>query len=105
MARAAFVATPTRRAKEEWTGGVMRLASVAWRVGLVWRGSAVPVSMRSLGTDRSLVEFPPASRLYDRIRSLIDGEDLTIHEQRRLLSELGKSVCCDDPAMNVHNDL
>jgi len=43
--------------------------------------------------------------LYDRIRSLIDGEDLTIDEQRRLLSELGKSVGWDDPAMDVYNDL
>jgi hypothetical protein len=43
--------------------------------------------------------------LYDRIRSLIDGENLTIDEQRRLLSELGKSVGWDDPAMDVYNDL
>ena len=43
--------------------------------------------------------------LYDRIRSLIDGEDLTIDEQRRLLCELGKSVGWDDPAMDVYNDL
>jgi hypothetical protein len=43
--------------------------------------------------------------LYDRIRSLIDREDLTIDEQRRLLSELGKSVGWDDPAMDVYNDL
>ena len=43
--------------------------------------------------------------LYDRIRSLIDGEELTIDEQRRLLSELGKSVGWDDPAMDVYNDL
>ncbi len=29
----------------------------------VWPGSAVPISMRSLGTDQSLGKFPPSSRL------------------------------------------
>ena len=43
--------------------------------------------------------------LYDRVRSLIDGEDLTIDEQRWLLAELGRSVGWDDPAMDVYNDL
>jgi hypothetical protein len=43
--------------------------------------------------------------LYDRVRALIDGEELTIDEQRRLLSELGKSVGWDDPAMHVYDDL
>ncbi len=33
------------------------------RVGLMWRGSVVPISMRSLGTDRSLGKSPPAGRL------------------------------------------
>ncbi len=32
-------------------------------IGIVWRGSIVPVSMRSLGADRSLGKFPPAGRL------------------------------------------
>jgi hypothetical protein len=43
--------------------------------------------------------------LYERVRSLIEGEELTIDEQRRWLSELGKSVGWDDPAMDVYNDL
>ena len=63
--RAALVTIPTRRASEG-TGGVtvLALASVPrLRVGLMWPGSAVPVSMRSLGTDRSLGKFPPARRL------------------------------------------
>ena len=36
-----------------------------------------------------------------RVRSLIDGDGLTIDDQRELLSELGKSVGWDDPAMDV----
>lgn len=43
--------------------------------------------------------------LYDRVRALIDGEELTIDEQRRLLSELGTSVGWDDPSMDVYDDL
>ena len=43
--------------------------------------------------------------LYDRVRTLIDGADLTIDEQRWMLSELGRSVGWDDPAMDVYNDL
>ena len=43
--------------------------------------------------------------LYDRVRSLIDGEELTIDEQRRLLAELGKSVGWDDRAMDVYDNL
>jgi hypothetical protein len=43
--------------------------------------------------------------VFERVRPLIDGEELTIDEQRRLLSELGKSVGWDDPAMDVYNDL
>jgi hypothetical protein len=43
--------------------------------------------------------------LYERIRSLIGGEELTIDEQRHLLFELGKSVGWDDPSTDVYNDL
>ena len=43
------------------------------RVGLVWRGSVVPVSMRSLGTDRSLGKFPPAGRLNIHSRQANNG--------------------------------
>jgi hypothetical protein len=35
----------------------------------------------------------------------MDGEELTIDEKRRLLSELGKNVGWDHPAMDVYNDL
>ena len=51
-----------------WLSGRCRLAHLdGWdildsRQG-VWPGSAVPVSMRSLGTDQSLGKFPPAGRL------------------------------------------
>jgi hypothetical protein len=43
--------------------------------------------------------------LYGRIRPLIYGKELSIDEQRCLLSELGKSVGWDDPEMDVYNDL
>jgi hypothetical protein len=43
--------------------------------------------------------------VFERVRPLIVGEELTLEEQRRLLSELGKSVGWDDPAMDVYNDL
>jgi hypothetical protein len=43
--------------------------------------------------------------IFENVRSLIDGNELTLDEQRRLLAELGKSVGWDDPAMDAYNNL
>ena len=43
--------------------------------------------------------------LYELVRSLIEGDELTIDVQRRWLSELGKSAGWDDPTMDVSSDL
>ena len=57
------MATPTRRASEETGGVALASASVPRsRVGLVWPVFSVPVSMRSLETDRSLGDFRAAGR-------------------------------------------
>ncbi len=50
----------TRTRGDRWCHALASASVRRLRVGLMWRGSVVPVSMRSLGTDRSLGNFPPA---------------------------------------------
>ncbi len=77
------------------------------RVGLVLRGSAVPVSMRSLGTDRSLGKFPPAGRLsavegvveeaalrrHVAVLAYTDDTAVQYRSQQRLLTRIPHPLC------------
>ena len=73
---------------------VLASASVpCWRVGLVWPVFSVPVSMRSLETDRSLGDFRAAGRL-----STLDGVEV----ERR---PDGSPDCCNrarEPGSSDH---
>jgi len=54
---------PTRQRGDRRCHALASASVPRWRVGLVCPVSSVPVSMRSLATDRSLGEFRPAGRL------------------------------------------
>ena len=54
---------PTRQRGDRRCHALASASVPRWRVGLVCPVSSVPVSMRSIATDRSLGEFRPAGRL------------------------------------------
>ncbi len=54
---------PTRQRGDRQRQALASASVPCWRVGLVWPVFSVPVSMRSLETDRSLGDFRAAGRL------------------------------------------
>ena len=54
---------PTRQRGDRRRHALASASVPRWRVGLVWPVFSVPVSMRSLETDRSLGDFRAAGRL------------------------------------------
>jgi hypothetical protein len=71
---------PTRQRGDRRRHALASASVPRWRVGLVWPVFSVPVSMRSLETDRSLGDFRAAGRLDGRsamatgwLPSLSDG--------------------------------
>src|SRR5271157_2882035 len=57
---------PTRQRGDRRRHALASASVPRWRVGLVWPVFSVPVSMRSLETDRSLGDFRAAGRLRKR---------------------------------------
>src|SRR5271165_4533189 len=57
---------PTRQRGDRRRHALASASVPRWRVGLVWPVFSVPVSMRSLETDRSLGDFRAAGRLTTR---------------------------------------
>src|SRR5271157_4551029 len=60
---------PTRQRGDRRRHALASASVPRWRVGLVWPVFSVPVSMRSLETDRSLGDFRAAGRLDTGSRS------------------------------------
>ena len=54
---------PTRQQGDRRRHALASASVPRWRVGLVWPVFSVPLSMRSLETDRSLGDFRAAGRL------------------------------------------
>jgi hypothetical protein len=42
---------------------------------------------------------------YERLRTLLAAEPLSIEEQKAMIAHIGKKVGWDDPRMDVYNDL
>src|SRR5271165_5904292 len=69
---------PTRQRGDRRRHALASASFPRWRVGLVWPVFSVPVSMRSLETDRSLGDFRDAGRLGILSGPVLSGPSLTL---------------------------
>ena len=69
---------------------------------LVEHSGDTPVRFVDPRTQRVYVLI--ADEQFDRLRSLIDLEPLTIEQQRQILHDAGQRAGWDDPEMNAYDD-
>src|SRR5208337_4467913 len=82
---------PTRQRGDRRRHALASASVPRWRVGLVWPVFSVPVSMRSLETDRSLGDFRAAGRLKMTSRQRKGGPPGDIMDCLHKIESIGRA--------------